>query len=136
MSHPFVHTCSVSKINVTYLYSLSCSNVTSAGMLGRIERQGFDPQTAFIMATTEDMLSWMEDYPKVDVRIVEITKDAIAFQCHPDKLNLAVNHSLTYYFEWLFGSMFNVAKIPQRFMPLWNKTLLEIMRTKRMSTVD
>ena len=32
------------------------------------------------MATTEDMLSWMEDYPEVYVRIVEITKDAIAFQ--------------------------------------------------------
>jgi hypothetical protein len=61
---------------------------------------------AFIMATTEDMLSWMEDYPEVYVRIVEITKDAIAFQCHPDKFNLAVNHS-PYFFEWLFGSMFN-----------------------------
>ena len=51
------------------------------------------------MATTEDMLSWMEDYPEVYVRIVEITKDAIAFQCHPDKFNLTVNHSLTYTFE-------------------------------------
>jgi hypothetical protein len=106
VSHPFVHACSVSKINITYLYSLSCSNVTSTGMLGRIERQGFDPLTAFIMATTVDMLSWMEDYPEVHDRIVEITKDAIAFQCHPDKFNLAVNHSLTYFFEWVFGSMF------------------------------
>jgi hypothetical protein len=43
-------------------------------MLGRIERQGFDPQTAFIMATTEDMHSWMKDYPEVHDRIVEITK--------------------------------------------------------------
>jgi len=74
-------------------------------MLGRIERQGFDPQTAYIMATTEDMRSWMKDYPEVDVRIVEITKDAVAFQCHPDKFNLAVDHSLTYFFEWLFMSM-------------------------------
>jgi len=57
------------------------------------------------MATTEDMLSWMEDYPEVYVRIVEITKDAIAVQCHLKKFNLAVNHSLTYFFEWLFGSM-------------------------------
>ena len=107
MSHPFVNACSVSKINVTYLYSLSCSNVTSTGMLGRIERQGFDPQMAFIMATTEDMRSWMKGYPAVHDRIVEITKNAIAFQCHPDKFNLAVDHSMTYTFEWLFMSIFN-----------------------------
>ena len=78
---------------------------TSTGMLGRIERQGFDPQTAYIMATTEDMRSWMKDYPEVDVRIVEITKDAVAFQCHPDKFNLAVDHSMTLTFEWVFMSM-------------------------------
>jgi hypothetical protein len=76
-------------------------------MLGRIERQGFDPQTAFIMATTEDMSSWMKGYPAVHDRIVEITKNAIAFQCHPDKFNLAVDHSMTYTFEWLFMSIFN-----------------------------
>jgi hypothetical protein len=76
-------------------------------MLGRIEGQGFDPQTAFIMATTEDMLSWMKDYSEVYNGIVEITKDAIAFQCHPDKFNLTVNHSLTYTFEWFFMSIFN-----------------------------
>ena len=95
-----MHACSVNKINVTYLYSLSCSNVTSTGKIGRIERQGFDPKTAFIMATTEDMRSWMKDYPKVHDRIIEITKNAIAFQCHPDKFNLAVVHSLTYFFEY------------------------------------
>jgi hypothetical protein len=75
-------------------------------MLGRIERQGFDPQTAFIMATIEDMRSWMKGYPEVHDRIVEITKNAIAFQCHPDKFNLAVDHSLNYFFEWLFMSIF------------------------------
>ncbi len=48
-------------------------------MLGRIERQGIDPQMAFIMATTEDMRSWMKDYPEVYNGIVEIAKDAIAF---------------------------------------------------------
>ena len=76
-------------------------------MLGRIERQGFDPQTAFIMATTEDMRSWMKGYPAVHDRIVEITKNAIAFQCHPDKFNLAVDHSMTYTFDWFFMSIFN-----------------------------
>jgi hypothetical protein len=79
VSHPFVYAHAVSKINVTYLYSLSCSNGTSTGMLGRIERQGIDPQMAFIMATTEDMRSWMKDYPEVYNGIVEIAKDAIAF---------------------------------------------------------
>jgi len=69
-------------------------------MLGMIERQGCDSKTAFIMATTEDVLSWMKDYPEVYVRIVEITKNAIKFQCHPNKkINLAFNHSLTYIFE-------------------------------------
>jgi hypothetical protein len=76
-------------------------------MLGRIEQQGFDPQMAFIMATTEDMRSWMKGYPEVHDHIVEITKYAIAFQCHPDKFNLAVDHSMTYTFEWLFMSIFN-----------------------------
>jgi len=76
-------------------------------MLGRIERQGFNPRTAFIMATTEDMRSWMKDYPKVHDRIIEITKNAIALQCHPDKFNLAVDHSLTYFIEWSFMSIFN-----------------------------
>jgi hypothetical protein len=51
------------------------------------------------MATTENMRSWMKDYPKVYNGIIDITKDAIAFQCHPNKLNLAVDHSLTYTFE-------------------------------------
>jgi hypothetical protein len=74
-------------------------------MLGRIKRQGCNPKSACRMATTEDMRSWMKDYPEVYVRIVEITKNAIAFQCHPDKFNLAVDHSLTYTFEWLFMSM-------------------------------
>ena len=48
----------------------------------------------------------MKDFPEIYNGIVEITKDAIAFQCHPDKFNLAVNHSLTYTFEWVFASMF------------------------------
>ena len=81
-------------------------------MLGRIKRQGFDPQTAFITATSEDMRSWMKDYPEVYNGIIEITKDAIPFQCHPDKFNLAVNHSLTYTFEWFFGSMLKLKGIP------------------------
>jgi hypothetical protein len=50
------------------------------------------------MATTEDIRSWMKDFPEIYNGIVEITKDAIAFQCHPDKFNLAVNHSVTYPF--------------------------------------
>ena len=74
-------------------------------MLGRIKRQGCNPKLAFIMTSTECIRSWMNDYPEVYDRIVEITKNAIAFQCHPDKLNLAVNHSLTYTFEWVFMSM-------------------------------
>jgi hypothetical protein len=73
-------------------------------MLGRIKWQGCDPKLACIMATTEDILSWMKYYPCNG--IIKITKDAIAFQCHPDKLNLTVDHSLTYTFEWFFGSMF------------------------------
>ncbi len=81
-------------------------------MLGRIKWQGFDPQTAFITATTKDMRSWMKDYPEVYNDIIEITKDAIPFQCHPDKFNLAVNHSLTYTCEWLFGSMLKLKGIP------------------------
>jgi len=105
VSHPFVHTCSISKINVTYLYSLSCSNVTITGMLGRIERQGCDPKLAFIMATTDDMRSWMIGCPEFHDRIVEITKNAIAFQCHPDKFNLAVDHTMTFTFEWVFMSI-------------------------------
>ncbi len=78
-------------------------------MLGRIERQGCDPKMAFIMAMTEDMHFWMKDYPKVNNGIVEITKDAIAIQCHPEKFKLAVNHMLTYTFEWFFGSMLSRA---------------------------
>ena len=74
-------------------------------MLGRIERQGFDPQTSFVMATTEDMRSWMIGCPEFHDRIVEITKNTIAFQCHPNKFNLAVDRSLTYTFEWVFMSM-------------------------------
>ena len=74
-------------------------------MLGRIKRQGCNPKLAYIMATTECMRSWMKDYPEVYDRIVEITKNAIAFQCHPDKFNLPVDHSLTYTFEWVFMSM-------------------------------
>jgi hypothetical protein len=70
-------------------------------MLDRIKRQGCDPKTVFIMATTECICSWMKDYPEVYAHIVEITKNAIAFQYHPNKFNLAVNHSLTYTFEWL-----------------------------------
>ena len=93
MSHPFVHACSVSKINV------------HQQELGRIKRQGCDPKSAYIMATTECMRSWMKDYPEVYDRIVEITKNAIAFQCHPDKFNLPVDHSLTYTFEWVFMSI-------------------------------
>ncbi len=56
------------------------------------------------MAITDDMRSWIKYYPKIYVRIVEITKNSIAFQCHPDKFNLAVDHSLTYFFEWFFGA--------------------------------
>ena len=74
-------------------------------MLGRIKRQGCDPKSAYIMATTECMRSWMKEYLEVYDRIVEITKNAIAFQCHPDKFNLPVDHSLTYTFEWVFMSM-------------------------------
>ena len=74
-------------------------------MLGRIKRQGCDPKLAFIMATAECIRSWMNDYPEVYDRIIEITKNAIAFQCHPNKFNLAVDHSLTYTFEWVFMSM-------------------------------
>ncbi len=47
----------------------------------------------------------MNDYPEVYDRIVEITKNTIAFQCHPNKFNLAVDRSLTYTFEWVFMSM-------------------------------
>ena len=64
------------------------------------------------MATTENMRSWMKDYPKVYNGIIDITKDVIAFQCHPNKLNLAVDHSLTYTFEWFFGSMLKLKGIP------------------------
>ena len=78
-------------------------------MLGRIERQGCDQKTAFIMAMTEDMHSWMKDHPKVYNGIVEITKDAIVNQCHPNKFKLAANHRLTYTFEWFFGSMLSRA---------------------------
>jgi hypothetical protein len=94
-------------------------------MLGRIKWQECDPKKAFVMATTEDMLSWMEDYPEVYVRIVEMTKDAIAFQCHPNKFNLAVNHSLTYFFEWLFGGMFkgNLGYVMEQFFNLGSQGL-------------
>jgi hypothetical protein len=74
-------------------------------MLGRIERQGCDPKLAFIMATTDDMRSWMIGCPEFHDRIVEITKNAIAFQCHPDKFNLAVDHTMTFTFEWVFMSI-------------------------------
>jgi hypothetical protein len=72
-------------------------------MLGRIKEQGRDPKKAFIMATTEDICSWMKDWPEIYDHIVEITKDDITF---PNKFNDDVNHSLTYFFEWLFMSMF------------------------------
>jgi hypothetical protein len=81
-------------------------------MLGRIKRQGCNPKLACIMATTENMRSRMKDYPKVYNGIIDITKDVIAFQCHPNKLNLAVNHSLTYTFEWFFGSMLKGIPVP------------------------
>jgi hypothetical protein len=48
----------------------------------------------------------MNDWFEIYDCIVEITKDAITFQYHPGKFNNAVNHSLTYFFEWLFMSMF------------------------------
>jgi hypothetical protein len=53
------------------------------------------------------MRSWMKGYPKVHDPIVEITKNSIAFQYHPNKFNLAVDHSMTYTFEGLFMSIFN-----------------------------
>ncbi len=71
MSHPFVYARSVSKINVTYIYS----EHQSTGMLGRIKRQECDPKTAFIMATTEDIRSWMKDSPEIYNGIVEINKE-------------------------------------------------------------
>ena len=44
-------------------------------MLGRIKRQECDPKTAFIMATTEDIRSWMKDCPEIYNGIVKINKE-------------------------------------------------------------
>jgi hypothetical protein len=48
----------------------------------------------------------MEDNPLISDLIMKITRNAKAFQCHPDKFNEAVNHAATFTFEWLFMSIF------------------------------
>jgi len=104
-------------------------------MLGRIERQGFDPQTAFIMATTEDMRSWMIGCPEFHDRIAEITKNAIAFQCHPDKFNLAVDYSMTFTFEWVFMSMLkgNLGYAMEQFFNFGSQGLRDSLAAKEDS---
>jgi hypothetical protein len=48
----------------------------------------------------------MEDNSLISDLIMKITRDAKAFQCHPDKFDEAVNHAATFIFEWLFMSIF------------------------------
>ena len=58
------------------------------------------------MATTKEIRTWMEDYLLISDLIMKITRDAKAFQCHPDKFDEAVDHAATFIFEWLFMSIF------------------------------
>jgi hypothetical protein len=74
-------------------------------MLGRVKRQGCDPDKAFIMATTENIRSWLKISPEIIHLIKEITEFSITFQCHHDKFNNAIDHAATFLFEWVFASM-------------------------------
>lgn len=51
------------------------------------------------MATTKEIRTWMEDNPLISDLIMKITRDAKAFQCHPDKFDEAVDHAATFIFE-------------------------------------
>ena len=75
-------------------------------MLGRIRQQECDPSEACIRMTTKEIHTWMVDNPLISDLIMEITRDAKAFQCHPDKFDEAVNHAATFAFEWIFMSIF------------------------------
>jgi len=75
-------------------------------MVGRIRQQECDPSEACIRVTTKEIRTWMEDNPLISDLIMKITRDAKAFQCHPDKFDEAVNHAATFIFEWLFISIF------------------------------
>ena len=68
-------------------------------MLGRIRQQECDPDEACIRATTKEIRTWMEDNSLISDLIMKITRDAKAFQCHPDKFDEAVNHAVTFIFE-------------------------------------
>ena len=78
---------------------ISASNRKKGGMLGRIRQQECNPSEACIMATTKEIRTWMEDNPLISDLIMKITRDAKAFQCHPDKFDEAVNHAATFIFE-------------------------------------
>ena len=78
---------------------ISASNRKKGGMLGRIRQQECNPSEACIMATTKEIRTWMEDYLLISDLIMKITRDAKAFQCHPDKFDEAVDHAATFIFE-------------------------------------
>jgi hypothetical protein len=75
-------------------------------MVGRIKRQGCYPDKNFIIATTENESSWLQNYPEIYSLVKEITEYSSILKCHPDKFNNAVDHAATFIFECVFASMF------------------------------
>ena len=91
------------QIHLTLIY-FSASNGKTSGMRGRINRQGLNPNDAFILATTRELRAWTKD----NVAMTNLLKSLIelSYQCHPDKYELAFDHVLTFTFEWRFMSLF------------------------------
>jgi hypothetical protein len=78
------------------------------------------------MATTENIRSQLKDYPEIKSLVKEITEYFISVKCHSDKFNNAIDHAVTFFFEWVFASMFkgipghargSAHKIGQCFLP-------------------
>ena len=83
------------QIHLTLIY-FSASNGKTSGMRGRINRQGLNPNDAFILATTRELRAWTKD----DVAMTTLLKSLIelSYQCHPDKYELAFDHVITFTF--------------------------------------
>jgi hypothetical protein len=75
-------------------------------MLKWIKQQGCNLSDSLVMTTTTDFHAWMEEDIQIIDLIKKITKYATAFQCNPVKVESAVDHAVTFCFEWVFTSMF------------------------------
>jgi hypothetical protein len=58
------------------------------------------------MAATENIRSWLKKCPEIYSLVKKVTEYSITFKSHLDKFKNAVDHAATFFFEWVFASMF------------------------------